>query len=40
VVGGGRTIAVVETLTAQRFPTVTALKLFASVEQNVSSESS
>ena len=39
VVGGGRTIAVVETLTAHKFPTATALKLFASVEQNVAGES-
>jgi hypothetical protein len=40
VIGGGRTIAVLETLTAHTFPTSTALKLFASVEQNVAGESS
>jgi hypothetical protein len=40
VIGGGRTIAVLETLTAHEFPSSTALKLFASVEQNVAGESS
>jgi hypothetical protein len=40
VVGGGRTIAVVETLTSHRFPAFTAVKLFSSVEQNVAGESS
>jgi hypothetical protein len=40
VVGGGRTIAAVETLTAHRFPLATTLKLFASMQQNVAGESS
>jgi hypothetical protein len=40
VVGGGRTIAAVETLTAHRFPLATTLKLFSSMQQNVAGESS
>jgi hypothetical protein len=40
VVGGGRTIAAVETLTAHSFPPATTLKLFASMQQNVAGESS
>jgi hypothetical protein len=38
VVGGGRTIAVVETLSARRFPTLTESKLFDTVQESVASE--